>query len=542
MSVIKFYKKFISCRKIINLNKAIFEKEKVKKNNQVLIEFNNFCADHVALSYCANILKKKHNANIVAYPGHLLLSYPLKLTLFRKIKFNLGKFLGLNFFGVYKSFGTEKFFYPTSNNQIIENTNKSFKYFNKKVKNLVDLENFKLKKILIGDLLYDTFLKKQYLIKPTINLKSEKFLNFVYDFLTLFEIWHDYLKNKKVKAIISSHPVYVMGMILRIGKMNNIENYVLTYEQLWKTNNKQPRLYYEVNNFNKIFKNLSNQNKSKLIKISKKKIKKRLSGYYSADYGWITKSPFGYGNKINIKKANKNIFVIATHDFVDSPHALGNALFPDFYQWLIFLCKLSKQTNDIWLVKNHPNFGNEYSPYMKYERDVTNNAVKKYNNIKVLDKNTTLNDLVKIKVDAIFTVSGTIGVDGALLNIPVINASKNNPHINYNFNIHPKNIKQLKDIILNFKKYKNKLKIDRNEIYEFYGMRNVFFSKNWFFNDLTKTSKEIGGFHNFHKSTFYDYWIKNFNKFNEKKIKTDLEKYFYSKNIFLLNNKNLGNY
>ena len=76
-----------------------------------------------------------------------------------------------------------------------------------------------------------------------------------------------------------------------------------------------------------------------------------MDGKYTSDYG-LYKSPYGYGNKLNLKK-KKNIFVIATHDFVDAPHAMGNSIFPDFYQWFIKLCEFSLKTNDIWLVKNH---------------------------------------------------------------------------------------------------------------------------------------------------------------------------------------------
>ena len=67
---------------------------------------------------------------------------------------------------------------------------------------------------------------------------------------------------------------------------------------------------------------------------SKRKIKTRLDGKYTSDYGYITKSPYGYGNKLNLKK-NKNIFVIATHDFVDAPHAMGNSIFQIFINGLL---------------------------------------------------------------------------------------------------------------------------------------------------------------------------------------------------------------
>ena len=42
--------------------------------------------------------------------------------------------------------------------------------------------------------------------------------------------------------------------------------------------------------------------------------------------------------------------------------------------------------------------------------------------------------------------------------IRIINASKNNPHSEYNFSITPKNIKQYENLLLNLNKVKRKFK------------------------------------------------------------------------------------
>lgn len=539
MSIFNNYRNF---SKIVCHNKKEFVSEDFENEKKILIEFNNFCSDHIPLSYCANILKKKYKSNIYAYAGHVLLSYPLKQNIINKFKFFLGNYFGLKYFGVYKSFGTKKIFYPNPTKNIIIKAEKTFKFFKSKVKTLKDLEKFTYNKILIGDLLYDTYLKNKYSKIPTIYLHSEDFLKFASEFFILFEYWFDYIKNNKVKAIISSHSVYSLGILARIGLKNKIECFILTYDEFKRINDKHPRQGYEVKKFKKLFNRIPNKRKKDLILKSKQKISKRLNGNYSADYGWITKSPFGKGKNLRIKKDNKKIFVIATHDFVDGPHALGNSIYSDFYQWLINLCELSKKTDDIWLVKTHPSFTDEFTYYIKYEREVTKNILKHYPKVKLLDKDTTLNDLVKINVDAVFTVNGTIGFDFAILGINVINSSQNNPHINYKFNFHPKNEKELKYLILNFKKFKDKLKIKKKDLYEFYAMRNIYFTRNWFFKDLDETTKNIGSYHNFHKPLFYSYWTKNFETFDKQKTMKFLNKFLYSNKIFLLNNENLGSY
>ena len=66
---------------------------------------------------------------------------------------------------------------------------------------------------------------------------------------------------------------------------------------------------------------------------------------------------YNYKNKNKISKINskKKIKVlIALHNFYDSPHVFGNMLFPDFYEWLRHIVKLSKLTDYEWLVKPHP--------------------------------------------------------------------------------------------------------------------------------------------------------------------------------------------
>ena len=74
---------------------------KTKKNNDqnlVLLEFNNFTANHIGLSYLSNVLKKKYNAKLIAYFGHVLLTYNLERSFLTKFKILIGSLFGLNFF------------------------------------------------------------------------------------------------------------------------------------------------------------------------------------------------------------------------------------------------------------------------------------------------------------------------------------------------------------------------------------------------------------------------------------------------------------
>ena len=214
--------------------------------------------------------------------------------------------------------------------------------------------------------------------------------------------------------------------------------------------------------------------KKHLLKLAKIRIAQRTKGLYSSDYPYVTKSPFGtkQNDKI-IKNDGKIKLLIATHDFVDGVHSMGEHLFPDFYSWFLFLCRVSKKTNYSWYVKTHPDFGSDWSKYTKFERQVVIQTLKDFPNITLLPANITHNQIVFEKINAVFTVHGTVGMDYALLNIPTINASLNNPHINYNFTIHPKSVAELTKIIFNIEKVIKLKKIKQKEIREYYAMKNI---------------------------------------------------------------------
>ena len=85
------------------------------------------------------------------------------------------------------------------------------------------------------------------------------------------------------------------------------------------------------------------------------------------------------------------------------------------------------------------------------------------------------------------TVLGSVGLEYAAMNIPVINASKKNPHIDFDFNIHPSSVKQYTQLLMNPKKIK--IKIDKLQIYKYYFYMNVFFTRNWLFKDYPKMER-----------------------------------------------------
>tara|TARA_B100001027_G_scaffold215405_1_gene189296 strand:+ start:6327 stop:6779 length:453 start_codon:yes stop_codon:yes gene_type:complete len=107
------------------------------------------------------------------------------------------------------------------------------------------------------------------------------------------------------------------------------------------------------------------------------------------------------------------------------------------------------------------------------------------------------------------TVYGTISWEYAYFGIPVINATTDNPHILYDFNLHARNVEEYENMILNFDKYK--INYDKSNIKEFYLMHNLVRKSDWLLDDFNEVTNKIG-YKNFTKLKFYEYFIKHLNK------------------------------
>ena len=129
--------------------------------------------------------------------------------------------------------------------------------------------------------------------------------------------------------------------------------------------------------------------------------------------------------------------------------------FNDFYEWLDFLGKMSEKTEYQWYLKNRPNHPGKFTKYQPFTEKIIKDVCKKYKNIILLPNDYSHHQIIDEGINFVLTCYGSVGIEYAYFKIPVINASKNNPHINYNFNLNPKNKKEYIYMIKNLKKYIN---------------------------------------------------------------------------------------
>lgn len=514
-----FFKKNFYREKLKKHNKKIFNNYKNK--NIILVELNKWAYLHIIKSYLANVLSNKFNAEIVGFESYTLISDSLKKNLFHTIIRNLMIFLSLGTYGVYKSFGVQRFLYPKIDNSHEINHEKIINYYLKKINSKKKLINMKIKNIYIGDLLYDTFLKISKL--PTIDIKSNSFKIFLKESIILFLWWHNFFKKNKshIKALIIIHSVYLFGLQARIGNYFNIRAYKPSHKSIMiidkKNTNHCDDVFLNFRHLGKI------KNKKNIYNYSNQEINKIISGISSVGNN--------YSNKIRkiyrIKKLNNNIkILVVCHSFFDAPHSFGKFFANDFYEWLILLGELSKVTNYTWLIKPHPVSYDEDKLFLKKILD-------SYPKFELIDKNYTNQEILNTGIDFALTCFGTVSFEYPFLGIKVINFTNNHPFKRFNFSYTPKNLDHYIKILKNLKKFNYKFK--KNKILEYYYIKRFILDVDYMELNLDK-NKDMKGYRLkefFFKEDFYKKWIDLWNLKKHESILKNIENYIQSNELFM---------
>ena len=241
--IINFFLLEKESRDFINHNLKFFNKkstkQNIKKNKKIiLIEFNNWKPFHLANSYLCNSINIKNNFQVVAYESYRNL-FPDN-SVFQDLKWNIAKLLNLKIFSVYKSFGVDNFIKINYFDLIKRKAEKKFIKLIKNLKSKKDVENLIIDKIWIGDLFYDSYLKK--FSCPSIDINSKNFKNYLKEFLYLFFFWQEYFKKNSVHAVLSSHGVYSFAIPLRILANKNKLAFVANEQKIYRYKKKIFRL------------------------------------------------------------------------------------------------------------------------------------------------------------------------------------------------------------------------------------------------------------------------------------------------------------
>jgi len=479
-------------QRFVEHNKNIFLKtSNIKAQPVVLMELNDMCSAHIAYSYFANALSDLYKAKIVSFcvNPEKKWKYWLKKLVPSKIRGDIER--------VYKSFGSQRFIRPAISSKQKKKAYKLCAELIATIKNKRDIENIAVNNVRIGDLIYDSYLMG--FKKATIEKESLEFKRFLLESIQIFVWWEDYFNQNEIRAINVSHCVYTLAIPLRIAVHHGIPAFQVNATWAYRSSPKNLIAYNDFFYFRERFADLPLAIQNAGLLEAEKRIQRRLNGEIGVDMSYSKKSAFiSPHDRRLIRPSSKKKILIATHCFFDSPHCYGDNIFPDFYEWLEFLGGISQETDYDWYIKTHPD-------YLPGTMEVILEFLKKYPKLSLLPSDSSHHQIVKEGIDLALTVYGTIGFEYALLGIPVINASQNNPHIAYTFNLHAESVGHYKKLLMDPQTFLHKA--SKRDIYEYYFMKNIYNTENLFFQDYEKTIADLGGYYKQFTPMAYEKWM-----------------------------------
>jgi hypothetical protein len=500
--------------RFIQHNKLVFSQKFVRQENGpiVLFELNAMHSSHISYSYLANMLATEYNAQIKAYAPR---AHANQL---EKLAFQVRKFLGGEAFGVYKSFGTTDFITIEIDDSQRDRSRKLFAEVVGQLDEKRDIEALKIHGVWVGDLIYDTFLRR--FNQPTIDMTSPVFQHFLLESIELFIFWESYFNSHDVRAVNVSHCGYNLAMPLRLAVERNIPAFQASAAHLYRMSKSNYFAYSDFYHFREHFATLPESVKKAGITEAQCRIKRRFAGEVGVDMAYSTKSAYGASRHSRLlRDSQRKKILIATHCFYDSPHGYGNNIFPDFYEWLDFLGKMTEVTDYDWYIKTHPG-------YLPGTMEVIEHFVATYPKLTLLPSDASHHQIIAEGIDVALTVFGTIAFEYAALGIPVINASQNNPHIAYDFNIHAKDVEDYRCLLLSLDRLE--LTTDKQQVYEYYFMHHIYNNEDLFFNNYNMTLDELGGYDKQFTPPVYDKWIEEWTSEKHKSINLALQTFIRS--------------
>lgn len=454
-----------------NLLKSTRNPKKCISSKSKIIVFQTPSDYYYLALYSLLITKLKNENNDIhiagIYPETFSVRKENSFYLLRKIITPIDQYLiKIKWKKLYKKIGIEFYINNTNFNLFlkIKFIFKSF-YIVKSLNSKLDVINFKIQNLNIGDLIYDTYLRFE--VKPTLNIKDFRLFKYFYKAYLIHNEFEQLSTKYNIDAFYSSYSTYIQhGIGVRVFLKKSIN--VFTSGNL-QQKFKKLHLYdfFHTTNhleYKKIFESLTD--KDKLISYGHKLLKNKFNGKIDMNNLYMKKS--AYNSNINMDTENLNdiVGVVFLHDFFDSPHIYDGMLFNDFYEWTIFTLDFIRKNKLKIAIKPHPNQVIE-------SISVINHLKECYSDLIWIDSNISNLIILNSKIKFGISLYGSVLHELAYYGKTAICAG-NNPHYAFNFLLKPQNIHEYENMILYSYNNKKVATNFKDEVAVFYYMHNIF--------------------------------------------------------------------
>lgn len=299
-----------------------------------------------------------------------------------------------------------------------------------------DLMELKARNIVIGDLVYDSYLR--YRPSATINLQDPFLLVILWQALRDLRRAKSYFSKFKPCIYLTSYSTYIEhGIPLRVALHNQVKVFAITHylHFIKELTLEDMSVVKNSNNYISDFEDLPNR--EFLLEMAEEAIKNRLSGQVDLSNSYMKKVPDKrYYEQIDQIKGSIVIFL---HDFFDSPHCFKSMLFCDFYEWIVFTIDFLILEKIKFCVKPHPN-------QMPENLHVIARLRERYPNAVFIPDDISNKYLVSNGIIAGVTVYGSVAHELGYLGLPTI-ACGDNPHVPFYFCKTARDIKEYKTLL-----------------------------------------------------------------------------------------------
>ena len=336
----KLFTETINCVENIKYEKNDYILTQIVYDYNYIFKLTTFCQSYAILK----------NYNIIAYDTYFSWNNIRNI-----VDKSINKFLSNGFQNIYSSF--TKVFVRNINSSRFSDYNKINKQYKEILSHLndpKDILNIKFDEMLVGDLIYDTYLR--FYKKPTITSINNDLKKVIKISLNIYYNFNKVFYKYDVKVFVTSLTSYVNhGIPTRMCIIRNIPVYAISSNNyiIHKVEKSFP--YHSIN--------YTKFTSDKLIKSNydiKNIFESRFKGEIDNAISYMRKSSYSkedntYLLKDIFSKCERNV-VIYIHDFYDSPHINRNLYFNDLFHFLdSVLNNLVRNNTTNYFIKPHPN-------------------------------------------------------------------------------------------------------------------------------------------------------------------------------------------
>lgn len=442
----------------------------------LLVEAIKHAPQQIAVAHMATVITHNSRVKPVAYADPVRTDFRLRHVVAMRLAFLARSLFSKNFESTYRSLGVRSLVTPDLRSSHLARAKQAQKEFFESGATKRDIENYTLEGVKIGDLIYDDYLKK---VSGTFDPASEQFQNYFHESLKVFFFWLDFFEKHRVQAVVGNS-VYRAAIVPRLALSRNVDVFdaqITRVVRLGPTGLQYEDSWYYKDDFSQLPDSHLARSRAKQALVQKRRgVPDIFNAHISAPTGIRSKEQL-------IQASDKPKILIAPHCFADSAHSFGNMLFPDFYEWLVFLAGIASSSSYDWYLKPHPRAAEDLPVIRRIFDDVPR--------VKILPLDASLDQLAEEGVSVVLTMRGHVGFDFPLSGIPVISCTPGSRYRSFSFNINASSEKEYRNLLNNVESLP--VNIEEQELEEFYFMDVIHNHPNLFLPDTLTTQKLWSG-------------------------------------------------